>query len=56
MDQGWRRRKLLAKDGGEEVLSCIASPPFCFGFTSSLVPKPVCRTLANKVAVDVCTG
>ena len=44
---------MLAKDGGEEVLSCVASLPFCFGFTSSLVPNPVCRTPANKVAADV---
>ena len=53
-DQGWRRQKLLAKDGGE-VSSCVASLPICVGFTSSLVPNPVCQTSANKVEADIRT-
>ena len=55
-DQGWRRRKLLVKNGGPEVLSCVASLPLYFGYVSNFVPNPECRMPAHKVAAAFRVG
>ena len=47
---------MLVKNGGPEVLSCVASLPLYFGYVSNFVPNPECRTPAHKVAAAFRVG